>query len=248
MSTFVLVHGGWAGGWTWEKVVPLLEAEGHAVAAPDPPGHGDDPADAVDVSLASYVERVVSVVTSQPEPVVLVGHSSGGQVITQVAEEVDHLALLVYLCAFAPADGQSVLDLALTAQDSLLVSNLRFSDDGTTATIAPDAMREVLFGDCTQDDYRRAVARFRPEPVEPVRTPVSLTQERFGRVPKAYIECLQDRALPLSLQRRMCAGAGIGAAVSLDTGHSPQFASPRALTAQLTRLARAERLAAARPE
>lgn len=241
MSTFVLVHGGWAGGWKWEKVVPLLQAEGHRVVAPDLPGHGDDPAGPSETSLASYVERVCSVVAAQDEPVILVGHSSGGQVIAQTAEEAtDHIALLVYLCAFVPEDGQSVLDLGMTATDSVLVSNLMFAEDGTTVTIAPDAIRAALYGDCSEADYRRAVARLRPEPVAPVATPVSLTERRFGRVPKAYIECLQDRALPLSMQRRMYRAAGIDTVLSLDTGHSPQYAGPPALAAHLVGLARAE--------
>ena len=87
MSTFVFVHGGWSGGWTWDKVVPLLEEAGHKVETPDLPGSGDDPTPIPEVSLQSYADRLSEVLDAQPEPVVLVGHSSGGQAISQAAEQ-----------------------------------------------------------------------------------------------------------------------------------------------------------------
>ncbi len=105
MSTFVLVHGGWSGGWTWEKVVPLLEEAGHQVEAPDLPGHGDDRTPIPQVSLQGYADRICRVLDAQPEPVVLVGHSSGGLVISQAAEQrPDKVKMLVYLAAFLLRD------------------------------------------------------------------------------------------------------------------------------------------------
>jgi pimeloyl-ACP methyl ester carboxylesterase len=100
MSTFVSVHGGWNGGWCWEKVVPLLEEAGHEVEAPDLPGLGEDRTPLPKVSLQGYADRICQVLEAQPEPVVLVGHSSGGIVISQAAEQrLDKVKLLVYLAA-----------------------------------------------------------------------------------------------------------------------------------------------------
>lgn len=237
-STFVLVHGGWAGGWYWEKVVPLLERAGHRAVAPDLPGHGEDRTPAAGVSLAGYVERVLEAVDDAAEPVVLVGHSSGGVVVAQATERCpERVAHAVYLCAYLPADGQSVLELGGGDRDALIVPNLVVSPDGTTATVRSDVVREALFADCSDEDYRRAMARFVPEPLVPAATPVSLTAEGFGRVPRTYVECRHDRAITPEHQRRMHTAVPCDAVVTLDTGHSPQYAAPAALAACLGALA-----------
>lgn len=85
MSTFVLVHGAWHGGWCWEKVVPLLKKEGHEVVVVDLPGHGDNHVPVPEVTLAAYGDHVAGVLDEQAEPVVLVGHSMGGLAISEVA-------------------------------------------------------------------------------------------------------------------------------------------------------------------
>src|SRR5664279_2862075 len=101
MSAFVLVHGAWHGGWCWDKVVARLEAMGHTAAAPDMPGHGDDKTPIAGVTLEHLVQRVCETIDAQSEPVVLVGHSYGGAMITQAAERrADKIKSLAYVTAF----------------------------------------------------------------------------------------------------------------------------------------------------
>ena len=114
MATFVLVHPAWHGGWCWRKVTPLVRAQGHEVHAPTLTGLGErahlaDP----DISLATHIEDVVNVLEFEDlRRVILVGNSSGGMVITGVADRVpERLAQVVYLDAFVPEDGQSLVDL-----------------------------------------------------------------------------------------------------------------------------------------
>jgi len=78
MSTFVLIHGGCHGAWCWYKVVPALEKQGHTVIAPDLPSHGRDKTPVSAVTLQAYVDAVCSLIDVRREPVVLVGHSMGG--------------------------------------------------------------------------------------------------------------------------------------------------------------------------
>lgn len=234
MSTFVLIHGGWAGGWYWERVVPLLEEAGHRVVAPDLPGHGEDRTPWARITLDSYVQRVLEVLDAVGEPVTLVGHSSGGVTVAQVSERrPEQVDVAAYLAAYLPADGQSVLDLGGSDREGLIVRNLVLAEDRVTATVRPEVVREALFADCADEDYGRAVARFRPEPLAPAATPVRLTADGFGRVPRVYLECRRDRAISPALQRRMYTATPCREVVSLDTGHSPQYAAPAALAARL---------------
>jgi pimeloyl-ACP methyl ester carboxylesterase len=238
MATFVLIHGGWAGGWVWENVVPRLEAHGHRVEAPDLPAHGDDATPASEVTLDSYVRRVVEIVDAQPEPVVLVGHSSGGVIITQAAEErPERIGVLVYTCAYLPAGGQTLLELGQTDPDQLILPNLEFAPDGATAMVREDAVRAALFADCSDADYERYTARITPEPLAAAATPVKVTSERYGSVPRAYVQCQDDRGISIGLQQRMCAATPCHDVVSLATGHMPMYAAPDALVAHLVAFA-----------
>ncbi len=115
--TYILVHGAWHGGWCWRYLTPLLQAAGHRVFAPALPGHGNDCTPLVEVTFVSYVDRIINLVHRATSLVVLVGHSLGGMVISQVAEECPtSIARLVYLTALLPQNGQSVLQLRKRAE------------------------------------------------------------------------------------------------------------------------------------
>jgi pimeloyl-ACP methyl ester carboxylesterase len=114
MATFVLVHGGWQGGWSWRRVVPHLRASGHEVYTPTLTGLGERAhlLGCVD-GLDTHVKDVLGLIEYEDlEEVMLVGHSYGGVVITAVAEVVaEKLSHLVYLDAWIPKDGQGMFDL-----------------------------------------------------------------------------------------------------------------------------------------
>src|SRR4051794_784768 len=87
--TYVLVHGAWHGAWCWKKVLPLLRQRGHRAVALDLAGHGEDHTPVAGITLETYVDQILSCVHKEAhgEPVTLVGHSFGGLVITQAAEQ-----------------------------------------------------------------------------------------------------------------------------------------------------------------
>jgi pimeloyl-ACP methyl ester carboxylesterase len=240
MSTFVFVHGGWSGGWTWEKVVPLMKEAGHKVQAPDLPGHGDDRTSIAEVSLQSYADRISEVLDAQPEPVVLVGHSSGGQAISQAAEQrPEKVKMLVYLAAFLLRDGETVFSVGENDTESLILPNLVMSEDGSSATIREDAIREGLLHDCSEEDVKRAKSRFVPQALAPLATPITVTEGNFGRVPRVYIETLQDRAVSPSFQKEMYERLPCQKVISMNTSHSPFFSAPEELAEHIEVLARA---------
>ncbi len=132
MSTFILVHGSWHGAWCWCKLVPRLEKLGHTVIAPDLPSLGRDRTPVNRVSLATWRRHVCDIVDSVPGQVVLVGHSRGGIVISEVAEHrPERVQTLVYLCAFLLASGECLSDVASSDESSLVPPNVVMSEDKT---------------------------------------------------------------------------------------------------------------------
>lgn len=237
MSRYVLVHGSWHGRWVWERVVPFLVAGGHEVAAPDLAGRGEDRRTPAEITLEDHVDLVVEALEASAGPVILVGHSFGGFVISHAAERVpDRVEQLVYLAAFLLRNGETVLGVAGSVPPA--VPHLDVREDAGLIAVRPDAAREVFYGDCSAEDAERAAALLVPEALAPRRTPAELTEERFGRVPRIYIETLEDRALPIALQRRMHAALPCREVVSLEVGHSPFLSMPRTLADRLMDLGR----------
>ena len=230
MSTFVLVHGSWHGGWCWEGVVPLLQQRGHRVLAPDLPGHGGDRTPVGEITLAAYAARVIAAVDSATEPVILVGHSMAGVVISLVAEaRPDRIRRLVYLAAFLPQDGQSLLQIGQTDTDSLILPNLQLSADQSEGSLRASALDDIFFHDCDAVIAAAAKARLRPEPMLPVVTPIRITRENHGRVSRAYVRCERDRSISPAVQDRMIAAMPCDPVLSLDSGHEPFFSMPEKL-------------------
>jgi pimeloyl-ACP methyl ester carboxylesterase len=237
MSTFLLIHGAWHGAWCWHKLVPRLEKFGHTVIAPDLPSLGRDRTPVKRVSLTTWRESVCRIVDSAPEPVFLVGHSRGGIVISEVAEHrPERVRTLVYLSAFLLRDGECLFDLA-SHPESLVPPNMVMSDDKSSSMVRDDALREVFYGECSDDDVALARLCLQPEPTVPLATPVRITAANYGTVPRVYVECARDRAMPLVMQRQMQAASPCRQVLSIDTDHSPFFSRPDELARALNSLA-----------
>lgn len=237
MSTFVLVHGAWHGGWCWNKVVARLEAKGHTVFAPDMPGHGIDRAPIGEVTMDSIVAKIAGVIDGAKEPVVLVGHSYGGAVITATGEaRADKVRALVYVAAFIVPNGKSTMEVAQADTENELGSNIVFAEDGKTATANPSVLKQVFYGQCADDDIALARTLLVPEAVQGFQAPIATSAPRWGKPPKYYVECVRDRAISIAQQRRMQPYGPCEKVFTLDTDHSPFFSMPDQLTDILTRI------------
>jgi pimeloyl-ACP methyl ester carboxylesterase len=235
MSAFVLVHGAWHGAWCWEKVVPLLAARGHDVRAIDLPGHGDDAAPPGRVGWDDYMKRMGEVLGSGGEPPILVGHSLGGAVITGAADRwPERIRALVYLCAMLPDAPDFASRFQATA---LLAATVRPAADGSVLELDPSVVRAAFYHDCSEADAARAAARLRPQPAGAFAMRFELAPGRFGRVPRHYVECSEDRAIDLASQRAMHSKMPC-TVHRLAASHSPFFSMPDALAALLDRIAR----------
>jgi len=237
MAYFVLIHGAWQGAWCWSQIVPRLESRGHQALALDLPSHGEDPTPPEKVGLQDYVQAVVGCVEELDAPPILVGHSMGAVVVAQVAEQIpDRIRAIVSVASSEPPDGASMLQMVGGSAPEYL-SELVWSPDRRTASITPAGVRNFFYNLCSPDVTDQAISRFKPQAVAPYEAAIRITQERYGRVPRFYIGCGQDRVVGRELQRRMCNGLPGDRIFSIDADHSPFFSAPEELTACLERVA-----------
>lgn len=240
MARFVLVHGAFSGAWVWERVGDELRSAGHTVEAFDLPGSGDDQTPPEGVTLDAYADRICDALADSDEPAILVGHSMGGVAITEAAgRSPKRISLLVYVAAFMPQHGQSLLDLTHTPEgkDDQVQANLVVEGDPPIATLPVAAARDVLYASCTDEQAAWAGARMRPQAVAPFATPVLIDDARAYALPRAYVICIRDRAIPVALQRRMVSETPCVEVIELDTDHSPWLSATDELVTALGQLA-----------
>lgn len=241
MARFVLVHGAFAGAWIWGPLKDRLEATGHSVDAFDLPGLGDDQTPASEVTLDAYAARLCEVLASGAEPAIVVGNSMGGIVATQGAARCpERVAALVYVAAFIPEDGQSLLDLTKLPEGAgdQVQANISVEGDPPVAIMPADASRQALYGSCTDDVAAWAIARQRPQPVAPFVTPVSIPPGTLDGINRYYVLCTRDKAIPSPLQRRMSAEHACAEVIELATDHTPQLSTTNELAEALHRFAK----------
>ena len=237
MATYVLVHGAWHGGWCWYRIVARLQRASHRVMAPDLLSLGIDGTPPGSVTLRAWTDQITALAESSSEPIVLVGHSRGGIVLSEVAERIpDRVRVLVYVTAFLLENGRSLVDSVAEQPESLVPPAMIVAQDRKSATVRDTAIREAFYGRCDDDDVALARTLLKPEPLAPLATPVHTTAERFGRVPRAYVECTADRAISIAAQRRMQSDLPCRERVTLESDHSPFFCCPDDLAAVLLRL------------
>ena len=240
MARFVLVHGAFSGAWIWGPLMDRLKAAGHSVEAFDLPGLGDDHTPASEAGLDACAARLCEVLAASSEPAIVVGHSMGGIVATQAAARCPaRVAALVYVAAFLPKDGQSLLDLTKLPEcdGEQVLANVVVEGEPPVAVMPPAASRLALYGSCAEDVAAWAIARQRPQPVSPFATAVSISRGALDGINRYYVLCARDRAIPPPLQRRMIAENVCADVVELDTDHTPHLSRTNELAKALHRFA-----------
>jgi pimeloyl-ACP methyl ester carboxylesterase len=241
MARFVLIHGAFGGSWSWQETAERLAATGHDAIAIDLPGHGSDPTPPGEVTLDTYADRVCEVL-AEGAPAILIGQSMGGMVITQAAARCTRqVVALIYVAAFAPQEGQSLIaitQLPEAAGDSVQ-ANLVVAGDPPIARMPVQAAPEALYHCAPPDRAQWAAQHLGPQPVAAFAQPLQVPPENaeaFAALPRAYVTCLQDRAIMPAMQRRMYEAAACDPVIEIDTDHSPWLSAPDELFDALERI------------
>jgi pimeloyl-ACP methyl ester carboxylesterase len=231
-AAVVLVHGAWHDASAWNRVTPLLDAAGVVWRAVDLPSVHPLP---LLPQLADDVAAVTAVIDEIDAPVVLVGHSYGGVVISAAGHH-PKARHLVYLAAFAPDEGETVLDLGIGNPPPLTVEAVRFDDDGTMS-IDPSLAVATFYHDVEPAEAERRVAALRT-------TTAGIFSDAAGTpawrtVPSTAVVCTEDRAISVDRLEQMADRTG-GDVVRWASSHSPFLSHPADVAALLADLASAK--------
>jgi pimeloyl-ACP methyl ester carboxylesterase len=229
MATYLLIHGAWHGGWCWRRVVPLLRAAGHEAFTPTLTGLGERAHLLTrDVGLDTHAQDVVGVLEYEDlRDVVLVGHSYGGMVITAVAERAaERVAHLVYLDAFVPRDGQSLVDLLGPDMLAVVTEQARSQGEGWKLPAFP---AEHL-GVAKEQDLAWVRSKLELHPFKTMLDKVRLANPDAAKIARTYIYCSQPAMGPFGqFAERARAEAGWRYR-EIATGHDAMVTEPERLS------------------
>ena len=229
-KTFILIHGSWHSAWNWHKVTPLLEKQGHTVYAPDLPGMGRDKTPIQEVTFDKTVNNLCDLIDSIEGKVILVGHSKNGIIISQAAEyRPEKIEKLIYLAAYLIPDGKTQKEYSAQDTEGWLKPYVTIHEETKSHTLQPEIFKEGLYHDCNDDITEMAKVILSHEPIESGIATLHLSEERFGSVPRDYIECTEDRAVTPFIQRKMYTETSCKKVYSMATSHSPFFSKSQEL-------------------
>jgi pimeloyl-ACP methyl ester carboxylesterase len=218
----ILVHGAFSNAMSWGYVAGRLKAAGHEVIAIDLPGRPGNPMPADQVSLDLYRDAVVAALNAAGRPAILVGHSFAGIVIAAAAEQVpEKVKTLVFVAAYLPQDGDSLLSLAQQDPDAKIGPKLTIDKDKGIAVVDYAARAELFANDGPAPLKEKLPDLILDEPAGPLVTSVHVTDARFGQVDKVYVHTAVDQVVSPVLQARMLSRTPVRKAITLNTGHLP---------------------------
>jgi pimeloyl-ACP methyl ester carboxylesterase len=238
MATYVLVHGGWVGGWIWRNLSSVLRAAGHEVHTPTLTGLGDRAHLArPEIDLETHIEDVLSMLRCEDLwNVVLVGHSAGGMVIAGVADRAaERIAHVVYLDAFVPESGETLGDLLgadLTTQFRALAQQ---AGDGWRLPLPFPVAALGLTDPAVIDSV---LARVTPQPFGTVTSPLRLTGGATT-LPHTYVY-FSRQAMGLFETSAARARARHWSYIDLDEVHGAVAVAPQSVANVLLPLAAAD--------
>ena len=238
----MLIHGAWQGGWVWADIVPQLTAAGHNCHAVDLPGSAPDLANRATVTFRDQIAFLEDLIAEINKPVVVVAHSGGGLAASQIAENLpDRIVGIVYVAGIMVPDGTRFADVveSCKAEEPSAVGIWPHLEHLEGVSAVPEAAAvDIFFHDGEPAAAARAAAMLTPQSNAARDAAPRISAERFGKVPRIYIEALKDRSVVPFVQRRMQALVPGAEVRGIDTGHAPMLADPAELSQMLVQAVR----------
>jgi pimeloyl-ACP methyl ester carboxylesterase len=227
-KTILVAHGAWSAGWVWKKMHPLMTAAGHRLITPTQTGLGErehlaTPA----VDLETHIQDLLGVIKHEElNDFVLLGHSYGGMVATGVADHVpERISQLIYLDAFVPRDGQSLLDLQGPDAARGMRERVKAGDGWRVEPNPPPP-------DTPPEDLKWIQAHRMAQPLKCFDTPVRL-KNGDAKMPHAYIYALRKTPADTFKPFAERAKKEHWDYREIDASHSPHVTAPEALASLL---------------
>lgn len=222
--TYILVHGAWHGAWAWDLITQRLRTAGKSVVAVDLPSvRAELPSTATFADDAAYVTAAIDAAET---PVVLVGHSYGGMVITEAASGRNDVVHLCFVTALVLDVGQSLAG----ENDTRIPAWVDLTDDRIASK--PHDPVFQFYGDVDAAQAAACVARLGWQSTDALRGPISTTAWR--EIPSSYVLCTEDEAISFHAQTSM--SRRTQRQFTLESAHSPFLSQPDALTEILLQL------------
>lgn len=232
MKEFVLVHGACHGAWCWDAVTEKLIAHGYRVVAPDLPGHGRRASEYSTASVVNYARAVVDAMAREGiSRGIVVGHSMAGLVIPKVAEFApERVAHLVFLAAVVVPDGGSLFETHFSPQVRALIQGLAQARGNGTYLYPAEVAWARWMNDLPRHHpvAQVALTRLTPQPLRPMLEHVNLTRFYAMRIPRTYVRCLKDMAVPSDRALAYARRLGVKP-VDLDGDHDAMLSAPEAV-------------------
>lgn len=242
----ILIHGAWQGSWVWQLSLPYFKENGFICHAIDLPGNGSAENRIKDIGLAnininSYANQVsvtLNEITnskqfnSQTDKIVIVAHSGGGVVATQVAQlhsgQVDAVIYLAGMMLPPNISFKTLLtQLKQQGQDfSGIETYLNWNSDYSVSEVPAEFGAKVFLNDLPFEQALKSAKKLTPQATTGLAIEANYTLEALGLLPRLYVECTQDKSVKLAVQRIMQRLVPGASRITLQTGHAPHVSQP----------------------
>ncbi|MCU4676019.1 alpha/beta hydrolase [Catenovulum sp. 2E275] len=248
----ILIHGAWQGSWVWQALLPYLTQAQINTYPLDLPGNGSvgntiEDVGADNINMQSYVmaaaKQVLKIEQAEAfnpaeDKIVVLAHSGGGVVATQLAELCfDKISAVIYLAGMMLPSGLSFKALLEELKDqgqdyAGIEKHLVWDQDYVVSQVPPQAGANVFLNDMPFEQALNAAEQLTPQVISGLAIEANWSRNKFGQIPRLYIECSQDLSVKLPVQKMMQQLVPGAECVNLDTGHAPHVSQPE-LTAQV---------------
>lgn len=226
MYTFVLIHGGWHDGDSWQEVAKELREKGHTVHTPTTAGHGPN----VDrnVNHAQSTQSIVDyIIEHNLNNIILLGHSYAGSIISKVAEDIsDRIQRLIYWNAFVLNDGESMVEY-LPNDYGKMFSVLAQVSNHQSIMLPLDVWKATFINDADEEMAERTYKKLNPEPYQPFLDQLDLKKFYTLDIPKSFLNCLDDLTMPTGFWHPQTSSRlGTFKLVEMSGSHEVIFTNP----------------------